>query len=910
MSKMARVVPMLYFAAAHASLAAACAAVLWSPRAVAGFFYHARMVGIVHLVTLGWITFSILGAVYIVGPMALRMSLPPRKMDAVAFGAASVGLAGMVGHFWIEDFAGMAWSASMVAAAVLIVAARVLRALPAATIPPAVKLHIGLACLNIYLAAAAGVLLAFDKVHHFLPGFVIANVFAHAHLAAVGWAGMLVVGIGYRMLPMTLPSKMPSGRSIYASAILLEGGVLGLFAALVTRGAWAWVAGATIVAGFAVFGGHVIWMVRSPAPKPVGAPRIDFGVLHAAAAGLSLLVSCVVGLSIAAAPPSPWTLQAASLYGVVGIVGFLAQMVVAVQVRLVPMFAWYWSFARSEGLIVPPPPLAARDRTLQALTFAGWTIGVPALAMGMLRMSAPAVAVGAAALLAGVLLAAVDNAFVLAAAFRAAPAVRPLRGALRIVPIAGLVIACVGRAGPAAAQVPASLEPPGWDAGAALSEAHDRNPDPKTVEIDLTARIAEVEVAPGATVRAWTYDGHIPGPLIRAHVGDRLIVHFTNRLEQPTTIHWHGVRVPIEMDGVPDVSQPEVKPGETFTYDFVLRDAALYWYHPHVMSAAQVGFGLYGALLVEDPNDGVNVVDQLTIVLSDIGFDRKGVLDSADTGGPAGMVFGREGAYVLANGRVKPTLRVRSGAPQRWRIVNTAKSRYFLLELDDQPFYVIGGDGGLQEAPETKSSLLITPGERADVIVTPTRGAEPTLTLRAMLYNRGYGSVEFRNNEDVLTIAFTDEPTLPPATLPAVHRDIPIPSVEGATDVPIVLTLPPAGAGGKSEFRVNGVPFWKAKPYMARIGEKQIWTVKNDSKFAHPFHLHGFFFLPLDANLRPIHPMVWKDTLNVPIDATVRFLVVFDERPGMWMFHCHILDHADGGLMGHVHLTAGTQSLR
>ena len=454
----------------------------------------------------------------------------------------------------------------------------------------------------------------------------------------------------------------------------------------------------------------------------------------------------------------------------------------------------------------------------------------------------------------------------------------------------------------ASAQTPTSLAPAGWDAGIKLSEARDRNPDPSIVEIDLTARLADVEVAPGKIVKAWTYDGGIPGPLIRAHVGDRVIVHFTNDLPQPTTIHWHGVRVPIEMDGVPDISQPEVKRGDTFTYDFIVRDAGLYWYHPHVMSAAQVGSGLYGALLVDDPADGVGVTDEITMVLSDIGFDSKGVLESADSGGPAGMVFGREGNDILVNGKVMPTLRARSGAPQRWRIVNAAKSRYFLLDLEGQPFYVIGADGGLQETPETMETLLITPGERADVIVTPRGSSGGTLTLRAQLYNRGYGSVEYRNVEDVLTIAFSDQPTFPVQKLPSVHRDIATPTVAGATKVDVVLTLPPAGADGKSEFRVNGVPFWKAKPYMATVGETQLWTVKNESKFAHPFHLHGFFFLPLDEKLEPIHPMAWKDTLNVPIDGTIRFLVVFDERPGMWMFHCHILDHAEGGLMGHVHL--------
>ncbi len=459
----------------------------------------------------------------------------------------------------------------------------------------------------------------------------------------------------------------------------------------------------------------------------------------------------------------------------------------------------------------------------------------------------------------------------------------------------------VAGAGIAAAQPP-SLAPTHWDDGLRLPEAVDRNPDPKIVEVDVTARVADVEVAPGKTVRAWTYDGGIPGPLIRAHVGDRVVVHFTNDLPQPTTIHWHGVRVPIEMDGVPEISQPEIKRGAAFTYDFVVRDAGLYWYHPHVMAAAQVGFGLYGALLVEDADDGVGIADQLTIVLSDIGFDRQGVPDSPETGGSAGMVFGREGAYVLANGKILPTLRARSGAPQRWRIVNAAKSRFFLLNLDGQPFYVIGSDGGLQERPETTDALLITPGERADVIVTPTGPKGGTLTLRAELYNRGFGSVEYRVPDDVLTIAFSEEPPLPTAPMPALHRDIAVPSLEGATRVDVVLTLPPPGPDGTSEFHVNGVPFWKATPFPAKVGETQIWTVKNETNWAHPMHLHGFFFLPLDETLQPIRPLAWKDTLNVPIDGTIRFLVVFDERPGMWMFHCHILDHADGGLMGHVHL--------
>lgn len=463
-------------------------------------------------------------------------------------------------------------------------------------------------------------------------------------------------------------------------------------------------------------------------------------------------------------------------------------------------------------------------------------------------------------------------------------------------------LACLLAPGVALAQ---SYAPPGWDAALKLQEPADRNPDPKVVEIDLTAKLADVQVD-GKVVHAWTYNGGLPGPLIKTHVGDRLIVHFKNELDQPTTVHWHGVRVPIEMDGVPGISQDEVKTGESFTYDFVVRDAGLYWYHPHVMSAAQVGFGLYGALLVEDPSDGVNVDDSVTLVLSDLSFDAKGVLEPADSGGSAGMVFGREGDYVLVNGRRRPVLRARPGAPQRWRIVNAAKSRFFYLDLEGQTFTVIGVDGGLQERPTTTDIVLVTPGERVDLIVTPKGKAGTPLSLRAMLYNRGYGSVEYRSVEEVMTIDFTKE--TPVAAKPVtVARAIPAPSIDGATLVDFVLTLPPM-KNNKSEFLVNGVPFWNAKPYTAKLGEKQLWIVKNDSEWDHPFHLHGFFFQVVDAAGKPVGPLAWKDTVNVPMKTTVRLLVTFDERPGEWMFHCHILDHAEGGLMGTVLVGDGKAS--
>lgn len=435
-----------------------------------------------------------------------------------------------------------------------------------------------------------------------------------------------------------------------------------------------------------------------------------------------------------------------------------------------------------------------------------------------------------------------------------------------------------------------------------LREAQDRNPDPKVVEIDLTTKVARVAIGPNQSVEAWTYDGDLPGPLIRTKVGDRLIVHFKNALPQPTTVHWHGIRVPIHMDGVPGISQPDVEAGGSFTYDFIVPDAGLYWYHPHVMSAAQVGFGLYGALLVEDPNDGVNVdkADQQVLVLSDIAIQEDGTLEPPDSGGDAGNVFGREGQIVLVNGRVSPAVSVRAGSLQRWRIVNTAKSRYFQLVLDGQVFTIVGADGGLTTAPVTRDQIVIAAGERVDVLVAPQGKPGGQLVLRGMPYDRGYGSSEFRAVEDLVTFNFTNEPALPDRGRPPASRPIEPLSAEGATRVNLELTL--VGVDGKSEFQVNGVPFWKSKPIPAKPGETQLWTITNKVKWAHPMHMHGFFFQAVDEAGKPIQPIALKDTIDVPINTTIRYLIKFDDREGEWMFHCHILDHAEAGLMGTVRL--------
>jgi FtsP/CotA-like multicopper oxidase with cupredoxin domain len=438
-----------------------------------------------------------------------------------------------------------------------------------------------------------------------------------------------------------------------------------------------------------------------------------------------------------------------------------------------------------------------------------------------------------------------------------------------------------------------SAEPPGFQDGISLTEATDRNPDPNIVEIDLEARAASVELVPGTKTDVLSYNGSCPGPLIRAKVGDRIIVHFKNSLSEPTTVHWHGIRVPQAMDGTP-ASQDPVAPGGTFDYDFRVPDAGLYWYHPHMDSAAQVGSGLYGALVVEDPSEGAAFGDEVIMVLSDIDLLDGGIL-RPPINDPLVEVFGSEGNTILVNGRNKPRLLARAGLRQRWRVVNAAKTRYFQLALAGHTFVRIGGDGGFIESPVESDMIVLAPGERADLSMVPRADAGSDVVMRWIPYDRGYGSAFARLPEDMLTLHIDASDPVTPAPLPQHLRTIQPLDLSSANTQSVILTYAPKDAGPDSgALQINGRS--SDAMLMANVGDTDIWNVENHTDWDHPFHLHGFFFQPLDANGQPIHE--WKDTYNVPANGKRSFVVNYDNRPGDWMFHCHILEHAELGMMG------------
>jgi FtsP/CotA-like multicopper oxidase with cupredoxin domain len=459
------------------------------------------------------------------------------------------------------------------------------------------------------------------------------------------------------------------------------------------------------------------------------------------------------------------------------------------------------------------------------------------------------------------------------------------------------VLALAACSGPTHAPAPAPDAP--YDP-LALPEAVDSNPDPHIFETTLEARVENLELIAGTTTPVWTYNGLLPGPLIRVAVGDRLIVHFTNDLPEETTIHWHGLRIPNDMDGVPDVTQPGVMPGGSFTYDFTVPDAGTYWYHPHYDSAEQVGYGLYGPIIVTDPNDPKDLGNEHVLMLSDMNLNPDGSLIPGDDAGDLGTLFGREGNTFLVNGKVNPSVTVPSGSRQRWRMINAAKSRYYQVGIDGQTFTRIGGDDGFIAAPQPLDRVVITPAQRADVVFDVALPPSSQVPVLWIPYDRGFGSVEFRDSATMFTLATDDHARVTPPPLPALSRDIEPIDVSSATTQYLQLTE--NDQDGHVVLGVNGVPGAQAPPLMAAVGDTQIWVVENTIDWAHPFHIHGFFFQVLDTNGVPPAVAEWRDTADVSVYGTTRLAVKFTDRPGMWMFHCHILDHAEAGMMGMVHL--------
>ena len=413
--------------------------------------------------------------------------------------------------------------------------------------------------------------------------------------------------------------------------------------------------------------------------------------------------------------------------------------------------------------------------------------------------------------------------------------------------------------------------------------------EPATVVVDLEARETDWAIRPDLTVRGWGFNGLVPGPTLEARAGDTLVVYLKNRLPEPTTIHWHGLRIPAPMDGT-EMTQRVVKPGGAFEYRFVLPDAGTYWYHPHANETVQMERGLYGAIVVRGADDPV-VDAERVIVLDDVSVDRRGRI--AKPGGVLERHNGRQGGIPVLNGQADVELSMPAGQIARWRIVNAGSARYVRLSIGGRPFRIIGTDGGLIERPIEATDVVVAPGDRVDLAVGPfVEGDE--LGIDALPHHRRLGQRRRTERFGVLRVG----PLRPSrAVIPDRLRTIE-PLVTGPVEPTRDVRL-----GGRLslrrgvDFLVNDHQHHHDDP--VKVGELQIWQVINETPMDHPFHLHGFFFQVLDVNGDPPPVRSWEDTVNVPAKGRVRIAWLPDDRPGPWMYHCHILEHMAAGMMAH-----------
>lgn len=437
---------------------------------------------------------------------------------------------------------------------------------------------------------------------------------------------------------------------------------------------------------------------------------------------------------------------------------------------------------------------------------------------------------------------------------------------------------------------------------------------------------AQIAPEPHGDTAIWCYDGSLPGPEIRVRQGERLRVAVENDLGEETTVHWHGVRVPNAMDGVPHLTQAPIAPGEIFAYEFDAVDAGTFWYHPHHRSFEQVGRGLYGPLIVEEA-DPVRVDREVTWVLSDWRLTKTAEMRE-DFGNRHDMTHnGRVGNTVTVNGRVPDAFPVRKGERIRLRLINAANARIFGLDFGSHEPVVIALDGQPVEPHAPEGGLLVLgPAMRADLILDMTADTGS----RVSVIDRFYEGLEYR----LVDLAYYDQPlrdTAPDWPVAPPPNPLPEPDLASAARHEVTFNGGMMGAmvmqemgGSMGDTRehspgavgsmgdmmnmmhssgiwfINGVaaeghvmdPMLK----LAR-NRSHVIAMTNATAWHHPIHLHGHSFRVISRNGRPTKHREWQDTVLMSPRERVEIALVAG-NPGDWMLHCHVLEHQAAGMMG------------
>ena len=410
--------------------------------------------------------------------------------------------------------------------------------------------------------------------------------------------------------------------------------------------------------------------------------------------------------------------------------------------------------------------------------------------------------------------------------------------------------------------------------------------------------------------KVWAYNGSVPGPVLRVRQGGTIRLRFDNRLPQPSTIHWHGIRIANAMDGVAGLTQAAVPPGESFDYTFRVPDAGTFWYHPHNRSWEQVARGLYGALIVEE-KDAPPVDRDLVMIVDDWRLDKKGEIHEASMGSMMDAAHaGRLGNWVTVNGKAKSDLKVTRGQRLRLRLVNAATARIMSVVFEEHEPTIIALDGQPVTPRRTnKGAVRLAPGQRADVVLDMEMDPGARAPIRV---------VSGRTIADVGEIVYGPGVVKREKPLDAIGRlpANPLPAkldLGGAIKIDVIMEggamggmrtaiLDGESLGMRELFHkgmawsLNGVAGRTKKPLLdAPRGRTVAMRLVNRTSWPHAMHLHGHHFRTIERNRLPVANAAWRDTVLVERGDEARIAFVAD-NPGKWMFHCHMLEHQAAGM--------------
>ncbi|MDA7430404.1 multicopper oxidase family protein [Primorskyibacter aestuariivivens] len=417
----------------------------------------------------------------------------------------------------------------------------------------------------------------------------------------------------------------------------------------------------------------------------------------------------------------------------------------------------------------------------------------------------------------------------------------------------------------------------------------------------LTAGPSRHQIAPAdyPDTALWTFNGTFPGEALRFAQGERLDIRVKNDLPQATSVHWHGLRLPNAMDGVPGLTQPPIETGQSFDYAFDLKDAGTYWYHSHAQSVEQVERGLYGPLIIDEP-ERPDVNHDLTLVLDDIRLVQDASISEDFDNRHDGSHAGRMGNLILTNGMMDARFDVKRGERLRLRLINAANARVFQLGLQGLEGWVVALDGMPLQTPERPGeTFALAPAQRMDLIVDVVAEDEAFLVQ----YDRsgGYAQATFHiSGRSEATRPAPD--ALPPNEVHALEidaaRSVPL-RMEGGAMRGLQSAVYQGEDMGMRDLASRGM-FWafngavgrqEAPLIEAALGETVRVPMINDTAFPHAMHLHGHHFQEVtEAGMGPL-----RDTLLVNPGET-REVAFNAHNPGDWLFHCHMLSHHAAGM--------------